>query len=40
MKSIFHRLWNHVLAGFLFVMPILVCLAVIGRFWNDLLKFS
>ncbi len=40
MKSIFQKLWNHVLTGFLFVMPILVCLAVISKFWNDLLKYG
>ena len=40
MKPIFHRLWNHVITGFLFLMPILVCLAIIGRFWKDLLKYG
>jgi len=40
MKSIFQKLRNHIITGFLFLMPILVCLAVVGKFWNDLLKYG
>ncbi len=40
MKSIFLKLRNHIITGFIFVMPVLVILAVIGKFWNDLLKMG
>ncbi len=40
MRSLFRKLRNHIVTGFLFVMPILICLAVLGKFWNDLLKYG
>ena len=40
MESIFQKLRNHIITGFIFVMPILICLIVIGKFWNDLLKYG
>ena len=40
MKSIFLKLRNHIITGFIFVMPVLITLAVIGKFWNDLLKMG
>jgi len=40
MKSIFLKLRKHIITGFIFVMPVLVILAVIGKFWGDLLKMG
>lgn len=34
------RLRNHVVTGFIFIMPVLITLAVIGKFWNHLLKLG
>jgi len=40
MKSIFLKLHKHIITGFIFVMPVLIILAVIGKFWGDLLKMG
>jgi uncharacterized membrane protein len=34
------HLRNHVITGFIFIMPVLITLAVILRFWNHLLRFG
>jgi uncharacterized membrane protein len=34
------RLRNHVVTGFIFVMPVLITVAVIMKFWNQLLKLG
>jgi uncharacterized membrane protein len=34
------RLRNHVITGFIFVMPVLITVAVIMKFWNQLLKLG
>jgi len=38
MPKTYQRVRNHVVSGFLFVMPVLICLAVISRFWKHLLR--
>ena len=38
MPRTFHRVRNHVVSGFLLIMPVLICLAVISRFWKHLLR--
>ena len=44
MQASFARLRNHVVTGFIFIMPVLITIAVIERFWSHLLavgtKFS
>jgi uncharacterized membrane protein len=34
------RLRNHVITGFIFIMPVLITVAVIMKFWNHLLKLG
>ena len=38
MSKTYERVRNHVVSGFLFIMPVLICLAVISRFWKHLLQ--
>jgi uncharacterized membrane protein len=38
MKSMYKVIRNHIITGFIFLMPVLIALAVIGKFWNSLLK--
>ncbi len=38
MPKAYERVRNHVVSGFLFIMPVLICLAVISRFWKHLLR--
>src|SRR5262245_4794924 len=38
MRSTFARLRNHTVTGFIFIMPVLIVLAVLGSFWKHLLK--
>src|SRR6476620_6802524 len=38
MPKTYQRVRNHVVSGFLFIMPVLICLAVISRFWKHLLR--
>ncbi len=37
MKSTYKRVRNHVITGFIFLMPVLISVAVIGKFWSKLL---
>lgn len=38
MRKTFDRVRNHVVSGFLFLMPVLICLVVLSRFWKHLLR--
>jgi uncharacterized membrane protein len=38
MKRTYKIIRNHVITGFIFLMPVLITIAVIGKFWNVLLK--
>ena len=38
MRRIYKITRNHIITGFIFLMPVLITLAVIGKFWNSLLK--
>ena len=38
MRETWVRLRQHMITGFLFIMPVLITLAVLGRFWKDLLR--
>ena len=38
MRKTYERVRNHVVSGFLFIMPVLICLAVLSRFWKHLLR--
>ncbi len=38
MRETWVRLRQHVITGFLFIMPVLITLAVLGRFWKDMLR--
>ena len=38
MNRTFKVIRNHVITGFIFLMPILITIAVIGKFWKSLLK--
>jgi len=38
MKRVYKITRNHIVTGFIFLMPILITIAVIGKFWNSLLK--
>jgi uncharacterized membrane protein len=40
MKTFFRQIRNHVITGFIFIMPVLIVLAVISKFWKDLLKLG
>ena len=37
MKSTFKTIRNHIITGFIFLMPILIAIAVISKFWSHLL---
>jgi uncharacterized membrane protein len=38
MKRTYKIIRNHIITGFIFLMPVLITIAVIGKFWNALLK--
>jgi uncharacterized membrane protein len=38
MRAILARLRNHIVTGFIFIMPVLITVAVIMKFWTHLLK--
>ena len=38
MRKTFVRVRNHIVSGFIFIMPVLICLAVLSRFWKHLLR--
>jgi uncharacterized membrane protein len=38
MPRTFQRVRNHIVTGFIFIMPVLICVAVISRFWKHLLR--
>jgi len=40
MSGTFARLRNHVVTGFIFIMPVLITVAVIAKFWNHLLAIG
>lgn len=40
MKRIYRISRNHIITGFIFLMPVLITLAVISKFWNGLLKLG
>jgi uncharacterized membrane protein len=40
MNAAFVRVRNHLVTGFIFVMPVLIALAVIMKFWDHLLKIG
>jgi uncharacterized membrane protein len=40
MPATLARLRNHIITGFIFVMPVLITVAVIMKFWNHLLKIG
>jgi len=40
MKRIYRISRNHIITGFIFLMPVLITLAVISKFWNSLLKLG
>jgi len=37
MKSTFKNLRNHIITGFIFLMPVLISIVVVGKFWGKLL---
>lgn len=37
MKSTYRSLRNHIVTGFIFLMPVLISIAVVGKFWSKLL---
>lgn len=40
MRATLVRLRNHIVTGFIFIMPVLISLAVLMKFWKDLLKIG
>jgi uncharacterized membrane protein len=38
MKRTYKIIRNHIITGFIFLMPVLITIAVIGKFWSKLLK--
>ncbi len=40
MKSTYHSIRRHIITGFIFIMPILITLAVVGKFWGNLMKIG
>ena len=40
MKRAYRIIRNHVITGFIFLMPVLISIAVIGKFWNKLLALG
>ena len=37
MKSTYKYVRNHIITGFIFLMPVLISIVVVGKFWNKLL---
>ena len=40
MKSTYKSLRNHIITGFIFLMPVLISIVVIGKFWSKLLALG
>src|SRR5215467_6416568 len=40
MRSVYRICRNHIITGFIFLMPVLIALAVISKFWSSLLKMG
>ena len=40
MQGVLAYLRNHIVTGFIFIMPVLIILAVLGRFWKHLLRIG
>jgi uncharacterized membrane protein len=40
MQATLARLRNHIVTGFIFIMPVLITVAVMAKFWKDLLKLG
>ena len=40
MKRFFRIIRKHIVTGFIFIMPVLISIAVIARFWNKLLELG
>jgi uncharacterized membrane protein len=38
MRETYERMRNHIVTGFIFIMPVLICLVVLSRFWKHLLR--
>jgi uncharacterized membrane protein len=38
MRRTYKIIRNHIITGFIFLMPMLITIAVVGKFWNALLK--
>jgi uncharacterized membrane protein len=38
MHAMFSRLRNHIITGFIFIMPVLIVVAVLMKFWQQMLK--
>src|SRR6478736_4764352 len=38
MRETWVRVRQHMVIGFLFIMPVLITVAVLGRFWKDMLR--
>ena len=38
MRKTYERVRNHIVTGFIFIMPVLICLVVLSRFWKHLLR--
>ena len=38
MRKAYERVRNQIVTGFLFIMPVLICLVVLSRFWKHLLR--
>lgn len=38
MRATIARIRNHVVTGFIFIMPVLIAIAVVSRFWRQLLR--
>ena len=38
MRTTYDRVRNHIITGFIFIMPVLICLVVLSRFWKHLLR--
>ena len=37
MKSTYKYVRNHIITGFIFLMPVLISIVVVSKFWNKLL---
>jgi len=40
MRAILKRLRSHIVTGFIFIMPVLITIAVLGKFWGKLMKIG